>query len=471
VPERARRTARLTALTPLGGALAGVAGVGVTLLAVALLGAPGDGSLASVLGIAGLLGVTAALVAGLLLSRAERPALRAIERFANAVASGDLERRVRWRGAGHLGRVAEALDRMADDTARRIAQAHAETEQMQAVFAGMVEGVLVVGAGGRIVLANPRLREMFSIWGEVAGRTPLEVIRHAGVDDALRAAGATRELVAREVQIGSAEPRHIRVHAVGFPRGGPRLGTVAVFHDVTELRRLESMRRDFVANVSHELKTPLTAIRGFAETLVSAEVSSEEVSKYLSIILKHAERLGTLIDDLLDLSRIESRKLPLRAAPVDVARVAAGIVSGMEPQLRARSLRVVLVESAAPPAWADRRAVEQVLTNLLDNAAKYTNPGGRIEVRVSPDAGRVRVEVSDDGLGIPKDDLPRIFERFYRVEKARSRDLGGTGLGLAIVKHLVQAMDGDITVQSEVGKGSTFSFVLPAAEDASAADV
>jgi two-component system phosphate regulon sensor histidine kinase PhoR len=284
------------------------------------------------------------------------------------------------------------------------------------------------------------------------------------VDDALRAAVDTRELVVREVQIGAGEPRSIRVHAVGFPRSGPRLGTVAVFHDVTELRRLESMRRDFVANVSHELKTPLTAIRGFAETLVSSDVSPEEVGKYLSIILKHAERLGTLIDDLLDLSRIESRKVPLRSTAVDVGRVAAGVVSGMEPQLRARSLSVFVVEGAAPAAWADRRAVEQILTNLLDNAAKYTNPGGRIEVSVRAEGARVRVSVSDDGIGIPREDLPRVFERFYRVDKARSRDLGGTGLGLAIVKHLVQAMDGDITVQSELGKGTTFSFHLPAAE-------
>jgi two-component system phosphate regulon sensor histidine kinase PhoR len=464
--ERARRF-DATVLLSSGGFASGIAGVGVALAVVAALtdgsGVAASRSLANVLLAAGLAGLAASVAVGLVLARLARRPLRAIGRFAEAVASGGLDRRVRWRGAGELGRVAESLDRMADETARRIAEANAEKEQIQAVLAGMVEGVLVVNAAGRIVLANPRLREMLSLWGEVAGRTPLEVIRHASVDDTLRAAAATRELVAREVQVGSGEGRTIRVHAVGFPSVGPRLGTVAVFHDITELRRLENLRRDFVANVSHELKTPLTAIRGFAETLVSAEVSPQDVGKYLSVILKHAERLGTLIDDLLELSRIESRKLPLRPAPVDVARIAASVVGGMEPQLRARAVSVTVAPSDAPLAWADRRAVEQILINLLDNAAKYTNAGGRIEVNVTGAAGRVRVEVRDEGIGIPKEDLPRVFERFYRVDKARSRDLGGTGLGLAIVKHLVQAMDGDIQVQSEVGVGSSFVFLIPAA--------
>jgi len=415
-------------------------------------------------GVAMLAGGVAAGGVGWLLTRRLLDPLRRIERFASEVAAGDLDRRLGWRAGGELGRIAESLDRMADELQRRIGEATSEKEQLQAVLAGMVEGVLVVNAQGRLVLANPRLREMFAVWGEVAGRTPLEVIRHAGVDDALRAAAATTELVAREIQVGMGEGgRSILVHAAAYPPGASRLGTVAVFHDVTELRRLESMRRDFVANVSHELKTPLTAIRGFAETLVSADVPPEDVEKYLSVILRHAERLSNLIEDLLELSRIESRKQPLRVGPVDVARVAASIMAGMEPQLRARDLDVELVPGDAPAALADRGAVEQILTNLLDNAAKYTNPGGHVEVRVGSEGHAVRIDVRDDGVGIPKQDLPRIFERFYRVEKARSRDLGGTGLGLAIVKHLVQAMDGEIHVASEVGRGSTFTILLPEA--------
>ncbi len=414
-------------------------------------------------------GLAAGFALALALAQLVAAPVEEIRRFAEALAAGDLSRRLRWRR--RPGReFADALDAMAEAVSARIAEANSEKEQLLAVLAGMVEGVLVVGAAGKIVLANPRLRQMFSAWDEVEGRTPLEVIRNAGVDDALRTAAATQELVSVEVQVSGTEERTILVNAVAFPSTGPRLGTVAVFHDVSELRRLENLRSDFVANVSHELKTPLTAVRGFAETLLSGSVPPQDVEKYLGVILKHAERLGSLIDDLLELSRIESRKQPLQLTSVDVGRVAVGVMTGMEPLLRSKALSVKLVEQtdpqAEPPAEAraDRRAVEQVLTNLLDNAAKYTNAGGHIEVQVTAAGDRIAVEVRDDGIGIPEQDLPRIFERFYRVEKARSRDLGGTGLGLSIVKHLVQAMDGEIFVQSELGRGTTFRFTLPKAQ-------
>jgi len=406
--------------------------------------------------------MTGGLVLATVLARVFLGPFDEIGRFAAAVASGDLDRRLRLRRRPGQD-IADALDAMVEAVRARIEEADSEKQQLRAVLGGMVEGVLVVNAAGRIVLANPRLRQMFAAWGEVEGRTPLEVIRHAGVDDALRAAAVTQQLVSVEIQVGGTEERTILVNAVAFPASGERLGTVAVFHDVSDVRRLETMRRDFVANVSHELKTPLTAVRGFAETLLSGGVPPQDVDKYLSVILKHAERLGNLIDDLLELSRIESRKVPLQRAVVDVGRVAAAVTSGMEPLLRSKSLTVKLVEESPGEALADRRAVEQVLTNLLDNAAKYTNAGGHIDVNVRASRDHVRVAVHDDGIGIPDEDLPRIFERFYRVEKARSRDLGGTGLGLSIVKHLVQAMDGDIFVESEVGHGSTFTFTLPRA--------
>ena len=414
------------------------------------------------------LGVAVGAAVGLVLSwrlrRRLLRSLRELERFARAVAAGDLERRLEGPSPGLLAEASEAVEDMAAELRRRIGEATAEKERLQAVLSGMVEGVLVLNAAGRVVLANPRLRQLLSVWGEVSDRPLLEVIRHAGVDDALRAAMAGDELVVREVQLPGPEERALRVHAVGFPSHGPRLGTVAVFHDVSEIRRLESMRRDFVANVSHELKTPLTAIRGFAETLVSGDVPEPDVKTYLGVILRHAERLGNLINDLLELSRIESRKLPLRPVAVEVGRVAAAVVAGLEPQFRARSIEVCVEDAGAPPALADRHAVEQVLTNLLDNAAKYAEPGGHVGVRVGVAGGFVAIEVTDDGIGIPAEDLPRVFERFYRVDKARSRDLGGTGLGLAIVKHLVGAMGGEIAVESELGRGSTFRFTLPRAE-------
>ena len=418
----------------------------------------------SAVGLGAAVGVVAALALALLSRRRLVRTLRELERFARAVAGGDLGRRLERPASGALADTSAAVERMAGELRRRIAEATAEKERLQAVLSGMVEGVLVLNAAGHVVLANPRLRQLLSLWGEVADRPLLEVIRHAGVDDALRAAMAGEELVVREIQLPGLEERVLRVHAVGFPQQGPRLGTVAVFHDVSEIRRLEAVRRDFVANVSHELKTPLTAIRGFAETLVSGEVPEPDVKTYLGVILRHAERLGSLINDLLELSRIESRKVSLRPGPLEVGRVAAAVLAGLEPQLRLCSIEARLEDAGAPPALADRHAVEQVLTNLLDNAAKYTEPGGHVVVRVGAEGGFVTTEVADDGIGIPAEDLPRIFERFYRVDKARSRDLGGTGIGLAIVKHLVGAMGGEISVASELGSGTTFRFTLPRAE-------
>jgi len=215
--------------------------------------------------------------------------------------------------------------------------------------------------------------------------------------------------------------------------------------------------------VSHELRTPLTAIRGFAETLRGNDLEPERRSSYLEVIQRQSERLASLIEDVLDLSRIESGQVRSRPVDVPVARLVGTLVRDLQPQLDARELTLEIAEKGEGVAWADRRALEQILGNLLDNAAKYTEPGGRIEVRVLEEGSRVRIEVEDDGLGIPAEDLPRIFERFYRVDKARSRDLGGTGLGLSIVKHLVQAQGGEVSVRSELGRGTTFTVLLPRA--------
>jgi two-component system phosphate regulon sensor histidine kinase PhoR len=235
-----------------------------------------------------------------------------------------------------------------------------------------------------------------------------------------------------------------------------------VFHDVSDIRRLESHRRDFVANVSHELRTPLASIQGFVETLHDDSLEPAQRKQYLDVVARNAERLRALIEDLLELSRIEGRTQPLALEPVDAAALAGSLLRDMRPRIEARRLAVAAA-GAAPPALADRRALEQVLQNLLDNALKYTEPGGRIDVRLSSAGGKIRIEVADTGIGIPEADRTRVFERFYRVDKARSRDLGGTGLGLSIVKHLVQAMDGDIFLESREGHGTTVAVVLPAA--------
>jgi two-component system phosphate regulon sensor histidine kinase PhoR len=415
---------------------------------------------------AGAIGLAASLVAAFLAARLTLRPLAEMREVLGAIGRGDLRARLRPRSQDELGEIARAINGMAEQLRLRLDQITAEKEQLQAVLASMVEGVLVLDSDGRVALANPRVREVLSIWGPVAGRKLLEVVRHPGIDDALRAAAEASAPVVHEVEVGDRDPRTLLIHAVGFPEHGPRAGTVAVFHDVTELRHLENVRRDFVANASHELQTPLTAIRGFAETLLANPLPPEQVRSQLEVILRNAERLGHLIRDMLELAQVESRRVPLQPTAVDLGKLTRTLLRDVEPRLEQRALEASVRDETdgGAVAWADRRAVEQVLTNLLDNAIKYTSPGGRIAVEITARLDGLRVSVADTGIGIPPESLGRIFERFYRVDKARSRSLGGTGLGLAIVKHLVQAMGGEIYVESEVGRGSIFRFTLPRAD-------
>jgi two-component system phosphate regulon sensor histidine kinase PhoR len=243
-------------------------------------------------------------------------------------------------------------------------------------------------------------------------------------------------------------------HAVG--------GSAAVFFDVTELRRLEKVRKDFVANVSHELRTPITAIRGYAETLQDGALTDPtNAPKMVEIIHRQSERLSELVEDLLELSRLESRVLQLAEAPIDLAVAAQRAAEAVRPKAAERKISLVLEIPAGITALADERGVEQVLINLLDNAAKYTPPGGKVTVFARSGAGGVVLAVQDTGIGIEQRHLHRLFERFYRVDKGRSRDMGGTGLGLSIVKHLASAMQGDVRVESAPGQGSTFFVELP----------
>jgi two-component system phosphate regulon sensor histidine kinase PhoR len=355
---------------------------------------------------------------------------------------------------------ARAADAAAESLRANTARSTAERERLEAIFDGMVEGVIVLGPGGRVQLANARARELFDAWGELSGRSALEATRRTEIADALARAAQSSGALAVEIALG--ESRVLEMHARRFPERGELQGVVAVFHDVSEIRRLESHRRDFVANVSHELRTPLASIQGFVETLHDDSLEPAQRKQYLDVVARNADRLRALIEDLLELSRIEGRTQPLALEPVDAAAIASSLLRDMRPRVEARGLSFS-TSGAAPAALADARALEQVLQNLLDNALKYTEPGGQIAVRVAGTNGRVRIEVADSGIGIPDADRTRVFERFYRVDKARSRDLGGTGLGLAIVKHLVQAMDGEVFLESREGEGTSVAVVLPAA--------
>ncbi|HEY5550655.1 MAG TPA: ATP-binding protein, partial [Opitutaceae bacterium] len=321
---------------------------------------------------------------------------------------------------------------------------------------------LVLDASGAIVLANRSARELLRFTTEPEGRTPLEALRDAEIDAVCRAA-ATEGSMYRELTLRGPPLRVLGVRA-GPLRGAAQSGVVVVFDDLTELRRLELVRRDFAANASHELRTPLTALQGFAETLAHADVPEPDRKRYLGIILQHAQRLAALVEDLLALSRVESKAVAVEASPLEIGPLAARVLEVLSTLFERRGVHAEVGPVDVPLVCGDARAVEQVLTNLLDNAAKYTEPGGRVLVTAERQGNFVSVSVTDTGIGIPEIHLTRIFERFYRVDKARSRDLGGTGLGLAIVRHLVETMGGRISVESTPGKGSIFRFTLPLAD-------
>ena len=397
---------------------------------------------------AAALGLVVATGAAWLLSRYACGPIREIRRVAASIAEGHLDGRLPTSAGDELSPIAGAINQLA--------------EQLRAVLEGMVEGVLVVDAKGSLLLANSRLREFYDLTGDLVGRPYVEVVRDAAVDGVLRETAESDATVTRQLRVGRAVSRTVQVQAVRFPAGGTRAGSVAVFHDISELARLEEVRRDFVANASHELRTPLAAIRGFAETLLeSPSLTDAERRSYLEIIDRHAQRLAHIVHDLLELSTVERGRLRLEPVEVDVGQLVDSLIRDTQPRLRERRLEIGYSAQGKALAFADPRALEQVLINLLDNAMKYSEPGGRIELAVEEAGPKLRVRVRDTGIGIPEEDLGRIFERFYRVDKARSRALGGTGLGLAIVKHLVQSLGGEISVASRLGEGSTFTFTLP----------
>lgn len=410
-----------------------------------------------------LVSVGVGLAAALALSFATtRQILRPLEELramVTDVAEGRLDRRLHWQSRDELGEIGSSINRVAEQMRERLARENAEKTRLEAVLGSMAEGVLVLDASGHVTLANPRLQELLDVWTDPVGKAPLDLLRDETLHEKLSAAACQEEPQICELSVGK---RTLLVHAVAVPPVSAG-GCVAVFHDVSEIRRVDQVRRDFLANASHELRTPLTSIQGFAATLLQGDVPPEEARRFTEVIARNAERLKSLIDDLLELSRLEGRRQPLRPSEVDVGQLSRVLLDDMQPRLDGRSLRAELHLEDPPRAWGDRRGIEQVLTNLIDNAVKYTDEGGRIDVSVRDAGGRVEVEVADTGLGIPEADVGRVFERFYRVDKARSRALGGTGLGLAIVKHLLQAMGGDIRVDSKLGEGSRFTFWLPAA--------
>jgi two-component system, OmpR family, phosphate regulon sensor histidine kinase PhoR len=361
-----------------------------------------------------------------------------------------------------VARLEGAIDSLHQRLSERNAGLLQEARTLIAVLDGMAEGIWVTDEAGTVVRHNDALRAMLLTAGDIVGQRPLALLRDDTLSDAVSRAcreGASTRL---ELTLEGLFPRTLAIRVTPLGRDLP--GSAAVFHDVTELRRLEKVRKAFVANVSHELRTPITAIRGYAETLQDGALRDAQVApRMVEIIHRQSQRLSELVEDLLELSRLESRELQLEVADVPLAAALARATDVVRPKAQGKRIFIELDVPQELIAKGDARAVEQVLLNLLDNAVKYTPEGGRVAVTGGLEEGRCAVHVRDTGVGIEPRHQARIFERFYRVDKGRSRDMGGTGLGLSIVKHLMNAMGGEVRVESQPNEGSVFTIFLPAA--------
>jgi two-component system phosphate regulon sensor histidine kinase PhoR len=477
----------------------------VGLAAGVLLAAPAHetGRLLVLLAAAGALGLLAALALSLSLARQiTRPLGDLTEAVEKTGVSGGGER-VFPVSHDEVSRLGETFNRMSERLADRIARLEEERQQLHTILSGMVEGVVALDADQRILFVNDRAAQLLEFpAASTVGRHLWEVVRQRPLLDAVRHALDTPEAHREEFTFHGAATRILTVHAAPLlPAPGtggadvPR-GAVLVLHDTSALRRLEQLRQEFVANVSHELKTPLSVIQVCVETLIDGAIDDPaHRGRFLDQIARQSDRLHALILDLLSLARIESEGAPSSRdfAIVELEPLVRACLERHRPRAEARQQVLLLgptplgvsnQESAIShqvltggsasltpdpcpltpvKIWGDEEAVQQVLENLLDNALKYTPAGGRVRVGWHARDGHACIEVEDTGIGIPEADLPRIFERFYRVDKARSRELGGTGLGLSIVKHLVQAMHGTVRASSRVGQGTTFTVCLPLA--------
>jgi two-component system phosphate regulon sensor histidine kinase PhoR len=403
-----------------------------------------------------LVGLAIVGVLSALAAHSSTDLLRRLAVSAQRMAGGELNVRSRIQGDDELAVLGKAIDKLAASTLDALQRLKGERDLLQGVLESMQEGVLVINAQGLIEHVNPALREMLMLGVDPQGRAPLEVIRNTELQGLLQQARAGCFTKSAEIELGGIKPR--RIMAWASPLTWQPGLVLCVLVDVTAIRMLESLRRDFVANVSHELRTPLASIRCACETLFSC--SDDDIQfrqEFLEIIDRNAKRMQSLVDDLLELAKIESRELRLSLEPLQLLHAVEQNIHFFREIARHKSIKLSHQVGEHIQVMADRRALEQILSNLVDNAMKYCPQGSQIQTysQVVPD-NKVRVFVKDNGPGIAPQHIDRLFERFYRVDVGRSRDVGGTGLGLSIVKHLTEAMNGAVGVESKIGEGSAF---------------
>ena len=386
---------------------------------------------------------------------------RQIERLVRQLGRREQPRTFLIEGGGEARRVAVALE---DIFARQLQlnrQIGESASGNRAIFSAMRDGLLVVDAERRITLLNAALQELFGLKDDSLGAPFLETMRDANVEEAISETFRCREPIERQIVVAN---RQLQINSVPMgEENGEIAGAVVLFHDITELKRADEMRRDFVANVSHELRTPLSILRGYIETMLDdPKMPRGECARILEVMEQHSKRLGLLANDLLTLAQLESGGSTVQLNQIDLLRLFSDLIRDWKKKFSVKSLKpVVDVSDDCSLIRADEARLREVFDNLLDNAVKYSSKGGEIRLSAARRDHEIVLGVSDNGIGIGSDDLPRIFERFYRADKARSRELGGTGLGLSIVKHIAQLHGGRVEAESEVGKGTTISVILP----------
>lgn len=406
-----------------------------------------------------------ALLLTLIISKLFIRPIKQIQKTTEKITQGDFKGHLPLRRKDELGNLASNLNQLSSELQNKIIEIMHDKSELEAILASMVEGVIVIGKDERIVLLSSPIYNMLELRSQEAiGKPYWEIIRHQEINLSIQEALQDKKSLKKEVAIYAPAENHFNMQiSCVLSDAGELAGIVAVFHDVTELRKLARMRSEFVANVSHEFKTPLTTIKGFVETLKEGALHDPEKSqKFLNIIQTHTQRLEYLVNDLLTLSAIETKGETLNLERTPLLSIIEPVIRLFNDRLENKHLQLTLsVQKNLPPLSIDRVKMEQVFLNLLDNAIKFTPSKGKIAIKAVSTDDSIRIDIEDTGIGIEQKHLPHLFERFYRVDKSRSRELGGTGLGLSIVKHILSLHQGKISVQSQPEKGSVFSVFIP----------
>jgi two-component system, OmpR family, phosphate regulon sensor histidine kinase PhoR len=391
---------------------------------------------------------------------------REMEQLVKQVGRGEQPRTFLIGGSSEARRVSVALEEILTRQRQLDRQIGDGVSGQKAILSAMQDGLLVVDDQSRLALVNPAVCELFAISEESLGSPLLETVRDPAVRRIIGETLGQRQASNGELVIGR---REFQMTSVPMENDNGQVGgAVVLFHDITDLKRADEIRRDFVANVSHELRTPLSILRGYIETMLDdPKMPRSETARILEVMDQHSKRLGLLANDLLTLAQIESGRSTLELSEIDLLRFFNDLVRDWDKKFAAKNLKAVIdVSDDCPSIRADEARLREVFDNLLDNAVKYSNMNGEIRLSAQRLDNQITLSVSDDGIGIAAEDLPRVFERFYRADKARSRELGGTGLGLSIVKHIAQHHGGGVEAESEPGKGATIRVSLPAASPA-----